>query len=274
MDEIVGVGPTDELNLRVSAATLARVLFPNPDDGRLMLALERKATWVEKDRETHFIHRVQPFGGAVRINDTNKLREIIGEFHFDSLKSRDEHDFRILINPDGWSSLREFTIEAFRVRDSPHIESDPTRELVEEFNDTIGLALKSSQYELRAGGIVLENEPRPTRNVHASGNLTVRVYKIYEAGIMDPSLSRAIIKNSLGHSEERLQRQAEENAREKGRGWANAILAAPLDEVQAAYAGTPPERRKDPVPFAGTYLDGNVSAVLEDVEVPSYQRIF
>ena len=42
-DEI-GVGPTEDLSLRVSVATLVRVLFENRDDGDLMLALERKAT--------------------------------------------------------------------------------------------------------------------------------------------------------------------------------------------------------------------------------------
>ena len=38
-DEI-GVGATENLGLRVSVATLVRVLFENPRDGELMLALE------------------------------------------------------------------------------------------------------------------------------------------------------------------------------------------------------------------------------------------
>ena len=42
-DEI-GVGATDELSLRVSVATLVRVLFKNPRVDELMLALELKAT--------------------------------------------------------------------------------------------------------------------------------------------------------------------------------------------------------------------------------------
>jgi urease accessory protein UreE len=39
-----GVGATQELSLRVSVATLVRVLFQNPSGDELMLALERKAT--------------------------------------------------------------------------------------------------------------------------------------------------------------------------------------------------------------------------------------
>ena len=37
-----GIGATDELSLRLSVATLVRVLFENPKDRELMLALERK----------------------------------------------------------------------------------------------------------------------------------------------------------------------------------------------------------------------------------------
>ena len=36
-----GIGATDELSLRVSVATLVRVLFEHTGDGDLMLALER-----------------------------------------------------------------------------------------------------------------------------------------------------------------------------------------------------------------------------------------
>jgi hypothetical protein len=39
-----GIGATQALSVRVSVATLVRVLFENPRDGDLMLALERKAT--------------------------------------------------------------------------------------------------------------------------------------------------------------------------------------------------------------------------------------
>ena len=41
------IGATDELSLRVSVATLVRVLFEHPKNGDLMLALERKATLLE-----------------------------------------------------------------------------------------------------------------------------------------------------------------------------------------------------------------------------------
>jgi hypothetical protein len=39
-DEI-GVGAADDLSLRVSVATLVRVLFEHPTDGEMMLTLEQ-----------------------------------------------------------------------------------------------------------------------------------------------------------------------------------------------------------------------------------------
>ena len=38
----IGIGPTEDLCLRVSAAALVRVLFPHPDTRETFLALERK----------------------------------------------------------------------------------------------------------------------------------------------------------------------------------------------------------------------------------------
>ena len=64
-----GVGRTAELRLRVSVATLARVVFPNPGDNLPMLALEQKGTVATEDGQQRVIVRAQPFGGAIRIGD-------------------------------------------------------------------------------------------------------------------------------------------------------------------------------------------------------------
>src|SRR5918999_609182 len=93
----IGTGATKELSLRVSVATLVRVVFEHPTDGDLMLALERKATLL-KTESGHAVEVItQPFGGAIRIRDLKMLRELIGDFHFDSEESRSEKDFRIFI---------------------------------------------------------------------------------------------------------------------------------------------------------------------------------
>ncbi|HEU0296785.1 MAG TPA: hypothetical protein VFR47_28870, partial [Anaerolineales bacterium] len=127
-DEI-GVGATKDLSLRVSVATLVRVLFEHPRAGESMLALERKATLRETENGRIVEVKSQPFGGAVRILDLMKLRDLIGDFHFDSERSRSEQDFRIFIRPSDWSVVREFCIQHFSRIDDPILETDPTREL-------------------------------------------------------------------------------------------------------------------------------------------------
>jgi len=57
--------------LRVSIATSNQVIFPHPENGTLMLALERKAT-VLKDGNVNV--RAQPFGGGVKILNPKSLK--------------------------------------------------------------------------------------------------------------------------------------------------------------------------------------------------------
>jgi hypothetical protein len=103
-----GVGPTEGLSLRVSVATLDRVIFKRPADGTLMLALERKATLIgDTDKRSVYV-RAQPFGGAVRILSLDALREVVDAFKFDSNRSEAEQDFRLLIQPVAWEAVKQF----------------------------------------------------------------------------------------------------------------------------------------------------------------------
>ena len=75
-DEI-GVGATDELSLRVSVATLVRVLFKNPNNDELMLALERKAT-LRRTAEGGAVRvKSQPYGGGIRILDLSTVHDLV-----------------------------------------------------------------------------------------------------------------------------------------------------------------------------------------------------
>ena len=123
-DEI-GVGATEDLSLRVSVATLVRVLFENPGDGELTLALERKATLLKDESRRTVEVMAQPFGGAIRLLEPKALRVLIDDFHFDSEESRSEQDFRIFIRPSDWSVVREFCIQHFSRVDDPVLESEP-----------------------------------------------------------------------------------------------------------------------------------------------------
>ena len=268
-----GVGPTAELSLRVSIATLARVVFPSPEDGQPMLALEHKATLLSGDEEVRVVVKAQPFGGAVRILNYTRLQSVVDGFHFDSQRSRSEEDFRIYIRPSDWEAIRKFCLRNLSQEVESDLESDPARELVEEFEDTMGIELRPDQYRVKPVGTVLENEPAPTGNVYASGFATVRIYRIFEAQIVDPALCRAMVDNSQKHSSQILRSLALDNAQKGGRGRANAMLVATVQSIRDAYLAVPPEVRSARLPFENTHLDGNVPAVLEGIFVPKYRYL-
>ena len=127
--------------LRVSVATYNQVVFQHPENGTLMLALERKAT-VLSDGGIYI--RAQPFGGGVKILNSKSLQEIIGDIQFDSERSKQEQDFRILIQPLQWEKVKQYCLLHLQDPTDPELESAPDRELVEEFDVTMGVELNPS----------------------------------------------------------------------------------------------------------------------------------
>jgi hypothetical protein len=267
----IGIGATNELSFRVSVATLVRVLFENPDDGELMLALEHKATLLENEGGRFVDVKAQPFGGAIRIHDLKPLQDLIGDFHFDSDQSRSEQDFRIFIRPSDWEVVRQFCLHSFRQENDPVLESDPRRELVEEFHDALKMHFKADPFAYKPVGIVVENDPSPTENISARGCPTVRIYRIFESRFVDAALINAMLTNSKSQSNEILRELALEDQRKGGKGWANAVLTLSANEVKAFFLATSPEDRNQPVLFQGHHLDETVAAVLEGIPVPKYQ---
>jgi hypothetical protein len=267
------IGATDELSLRVSVATLVRVLFNNPKDNELMLTLERRATLHQAGHGYVIEVKSQPFGGAIRIRDVGMLRDLIGDFHFDSESSRSEQDFRIFIRPSDWETVREFCIQHFSCDNDPILETDPERELVEEFDDALKLKLKPDQYNYKPVGIVVEDIPAPTESIHARGIPTARVYRIFEAAILDPSLAHTMMANSESLSHQDLCELALEDAQNGGKGRANAVLGLPLKRISDVYLAAPPKERNAPILFEENRLDETAAAVLEGITVPKYQRL-
>ena len=113
-----------DLHLRVSVATLDRVVFQSPEDGTLILALERKAT-VLKDGGNDVRVWAQPFGGGIRILNSTPLQELIGEIKYDSERSQHEQDFRILIPPSKWEAVKQFSLQHLQDPEDAFLESDP-----------------------------------------------------------------------------------------------------------------------------------------------------
>lgn len=269
----IGVGPSEELSLRVSVAALVRVLFAHPANSDVMLALERKATLREAHSRRFVEVRSRPFGGALRILDLEAFREGIGDFHFDSEKSRREQDLRIFIDPLAWQAVRDYCLEQVSTSEPRVLESDPWRELTEEIKGALDIDLIPEQLGYRPVGTVLEETPRPTGNTHARGFPTARVYRIFEARVRDPSLVQLMLATDAHLSNRALQEMALEDARRGGRGWANSILTLPLRQLSTHYASAARDLPDRPVTFDGHRLDETLAAILEGVTVPGYRQV-
>jgi hypothetical protein len=258
--------------LRASVATFSQVLFPHPEDGGIMLALERKAT-VLKDGSVSVAS--QPFGGGIRILNPTPLQKIIGTIQFDSERSKQEQDFRILIPPSKWELIKEYSLHHLELDDEDDIEleSGPDRELTEEFIETINVKLNAGQYKVQPMGFVIENSPVQSKNDYARGRLTVHLYRIFKVEVSDPILCRIMLGISQLYSDQDLAELALQDAEHGGLGRANTILTLPLNTVRDAYLALPPAERYKKIVIDHHELDESVLAILEGIDIPQYQRV-
>jgi hypothetical protein len=265
-----GIGASGELSLRVSVATLVRVVF-GPEDGEQVLVLERKATYHAADG--HVTVKAQPFGGAVRINDVARIEEVTGGFRFDSDRSRREQDFRILIHPSAWEAVKAFCLNQFQASEEAAFETSPVRELAEELHDSLGIEISPDQYASHPLWTVLENKPASTGNIHAGGQPTVRVYRVFEAHILDPGLEHQMAVHSESISDTDLRQLAWEDRRKGGKGRANACLVLPVESLHQLYGSLSPIERSATIHHAGTTLEDTVFALWEDHSNSKYQYV-
>jgi hypothetical protein len=259
-----GIGASRALSLRVSVATLVRVVS-TPEDGHQVLVLERKATYQEA--EGRVTVKAQPFGGAVRLNDLSRIEEVTGGFRFDSDHSRRERDFRILIRPSAWEKVKAYCLDQLQASHEAAFETSPARELAEEFHDTLGIQLNPGQYDCQPLWTVLENDPASTGKIHAIGQQpTVRIYRVFEVQILDPAFAYQISINGRRISDQDLRRRALEDRRKGGKGRANACLVLPIESLHLERNGS--------VSPARTTLEDNVYALLANVTNSRFEYIF
>jgi hypothetical protein len=256
------VGATDKLSLRVSVSALVSMLFENPEDGQTMLALERAATLREIEGRSKVVVIAKPFGGAVRITNPRALKRMIGDFHYDSERSRWERDFRIQVHPESWENIKKVCKEHIKETKKKILDPSPDRELVEEFQDSLNVRITNDQYSLKLRRMIVQDLPKKTENVRAPGLPTVRIYYVFEAWMEDPEMIEMILTSSNRYSDKDLQKMAREDAQQGGKGRSNGILALGLEDLDNVYRLIPNDRRNAPVCVAEHQLDGNVLAVL------------
>jgi hypothetical protein len=267
-----GEGSLDELSLRASVACLIKVLFKKQDDGRRILALERVATLRQIKGKDKVTVTAKPFGGAVRLINPHALRILIGNFQYDSKRSRRERDFRILIKPESWGKLKDICFEHLKNPEKGILNTNPERELTEEFEDTIHVSISRDQYQIFHRGISFEAMPVETDNVRATGIPTVRIYFLYEAWITDPIIINRILTNSAQYTDEDLQIQAQYDVQHGGKGRANATLTLKHDDLIELYRSLNPGMRDELIYFEGHLIEDNVLAILDEVNQTRYEH--
>ena len=209
----------------------------------------------------------------MRINQPAVLLEQIGDFHFDSPRTRSEQDFRILHPPCRLGNCQAVLPELRSGgAGSAFLETDPVRELAEEFAETLQFALSPTHYRLAPLELLVENEPVPSENVRAAQTRTARIYTLFEARLIDNRLIRHLFTRAQDISDQKLMEQASEDARNGGNGRANGVLALPIDLLNNIYRNLAPENRNERITAEGHEFEGNVPAVLQEVFVPKYER--
>jgi hypothetical protein len=266
--------PASDPRWRVSVATLNRVVIRGSvGEAPQILILERAATRLSDKGPDSTIVRVKPFGGAVRILDGAALRQCIGDFEFDSPHSQSEQDFRILVPAAAWEKTKQFCLLHLLEPDDAILETGPQRELAEEFMDALHIQLAPGQVLFRPAGLVVENTPAPTANLYSQGVPTARIYRIFEATILENALCTALLENSRRYTDLDLKALAEADYyAHGGKGRANAALTLPLEAVTAAILKIPLQERDKLLTIDGHLFDTSVIAVLENVDAPQYER--
>jgi len=247
--------------LRVSAAAVCRVIFPHPHTSATQLVLERRITHGETANRV----LAQPFGGALRILDPDGLRAAVGNFTYDSIRSSDEQDLRILIQPNDWEMVKGFILAQMQSKQPDVIETDPCRELEEEFVESVGIRLLPEHYTYRPVGISVQDRPTPTTNPRLPGASTTRIYRVFEVAILDASVCGAVLKKSQRYTDEDLLALAEALAAHEGKGRVNGALVIPFEDVRNAYQRSSPHSSFQPLSIHGHTLDSSTAVLFEDL---------
>jgi hypothetical protein len=258
----IGIGATEELSLRVSVASLIRVLIDKHNNGKKLLVLERTATLYEREKKSEVVVKAKPFGGGVRLLKPQELVRLIGHFNYDSERSRTEKDFRIFVHPESWDKIKKIFVNNPNEIENGILDTSPDRELAEEFEDCLQVRITPDQYSQRLSKIILEDIPEKTESVRAYGFPTVRIYYLYKVLLKDPEIIRIITANSKQYTDDDLLKLALEDARQGGKGRANASLVLEFDELKKFYRSIPKNKYITKIRFAEHQLDGNVYAIL------------
>lgn len=250
--------------IRVSVGVLARLILFDKTSNTELLALERRGT-AHQTAEGAKLWRVQavPFGGAVTVNDPDVLRQRIGDFEYDNDHSRQVKDFRLIVNPSAWDTLKTICQESFEGKDQTILEFDPFDELHDEIKGATGISIERDDLIIHPIGIHIENEAAPTDNIFSFGVETLRFYGVFEAKVQNEGILHQIIDAANTDNDTAYGNLAIQDLQSGGKGWVNTVLVLNLAEVENFYRDLAPSvRDNEDVLFKGFQLARNVSVVV------------
>jgi hypothetical protein len=172
-----------------------------------------------------------------------------------------------------WQAVKRVCVEQFNQNQGPIFETDPNRELVEEFFDTLHIYLTPNQIFTYQGEIIIEEHPSSSHNTRALGYPTVRVYNVYENWIKDTQIIEMILENSRSITNIKLKEMALSDAKNGGSGRENAVVALPYTELVEFLSRLPIEKRIKRVAYKGHIISPSVFAILEGIANPKYRKV-
>lgn len=274
MNKKIKTNAAKELKLRVSVGALVKVLFTNPETGQITLALERIATLRKFKGSSRVDVTAKPFGGGVRFTNPEELKRLLKDFQYDSERSKQERDFRILIHPEMWGKIKEICNEHLHENRKRIFDYSPDRELAEEFEDSLKIKIKPDEYILIPKGMVIQDIQSKTNNVRAQGMPTVRIYYIFEAWIKSYELVKLMLTKSRQFCEDDFKKAALEDAERGGKGRANSVLTIEIDVLRDFCNSIALEKRNGNINFGKNQLEENVLALFSEIKSLNYNFEF
>lgn len=247
----IGIGKTDDLTLRVSAACLTLMILQRESEE--MALFERV---IRLDDKGVLTTQLQPIGGATGIIDCYGLEAACGTYNFDSIAAAKESDLRIFIRPSQWALMRAFLESELIGVNTGVVESTPLREIREEVGELLGMYIDSSSFSTTRIGCHFQDLPR--ESVRKDGAETVRVFAIDEVRLSNPDLIAQIEVYCTSH--DFTSQLAELNRRSLKK--SSGLCLMPLKDVVTAVSRCPEEDREKPIPLGELLLANNVYATV------------
>ncbi len=249
--------------VRVSVGSLTLLTISDPLDQKEYFAFERRATGSsERGRKTWSTKSV-PFGGAIKIKDKSALVDLIGDFDFDSDESRENNDFRIIVDRRKWKKIKIFCERSISQNNKRVIDFDPFDEIKEEIWKPTKIEVTRKKLSTKRIGTFANDFPVPTENINTPGKQTYRFYCLYNTRVVDQQLAKKLLKHADLRMDKECGFTAIKSRRTKGDGRYNSILMVGKKEFEEFISSQAQKEIKSGFHYKNFWMAGNVATLFK-----------